>query len=55
MKQPKTDADYKDFLQECERLRNELYAHSDKENAQPLVQRLERSIDASMKRLDALD
>ena len=51
----RTDADYKDFLQQSERLRQELSRHSDKENAIKPAKRLEESIDKAMELLDKLE
>jgi MoxR-like ATPase len=51
----RTDADYKDFLQQSERLRQELFRHSDQDNARKLRDRLEGLIESAMKKLDDLD
>lgn len=50
-----TEADYRDFLQRSERLRQELSTHSDAENAGKVLQRLEGIIDSAMESLDEMD
>lgn len=51
----RTDADYKDFLQRAERLRQELSQHSDQESARKSRGRLDALIESAMKKLDQLD
>jgi len=48
----RTDADYADFLQQANRLRQELLRHSDDEGRQPLDARLKTVIEAAMEMLE---